>query len=306
MSPRGSWPRGGVRTRLPVTLYRRDSAHPEAADWAARVVANGGTVGTSLPAVDAFCRAIDAAGIRDRFYRLNLFCGTGLNAALVPLYRGPSLGGTQYGNTTDTNVGPFVSGDYNETGASGGLLGNGSSKYLDTGFNASAAGLAVSSFHMAVALPTYSHPASSNWIPLSIVNSAINDRYWLNVNSYAGNTSIESTVGLSSPNITYQVAATNGASIPGGLLTTSRTGVAALNLYQGATSRASSQTTVAGSVMPSTSMTVFVRSNGAGAFYGYWGQRLRGYSVGLGMNSDQVAAYNAAMTAFQTSLERSV
>ena len=60
----------------------------DAADWIRRVEANGGTVSTSTAnAVTDFCNAIDAAGIRDRFYRLNLFCGTGLNAALVPLFR---------------------------------------------------------------------------------------------------------------------------------------------------------------------------------------------------------------------------
>ena len=105
--------------------------HPEANAWRTAVVANGGSVSAStMKAVSAFCTAIDKAGIRDRFYRLSLFCGTGLNACLVPLYRGPSRTGTQYGNTTDTNTGPFVSGDYTE---SSGLKGNGSSKYLDTG-----------------------------------------------------------------------------------------------------------------------------------------------------------------------------
>jgi hypothetical protein len=108
--------------------------HPEAAAWRSAVVANGGSVSAStMRAVSKFCADIDAAGIRDKLYRVNLFAGTGLNACLVPLYRGPSRTGTQYGNTTDTNQGPFVSGDYAETGASGGLKGNGSSKYLDTG-----------------------------------------------------------------------------------------------------------------------------------------------------------------------------
>ena len=108
--------------------------HPEANAWRTAVVANSGSVSAStMKAVSSFCAAIDTAGIRDRFYRLNLFAGTGLNACLVPLYRGQSRTGTQYGNTTDTNQGPFVSGDYAETGASGGLKGNGSSKYLDTG-----------------------------------------------------------------------------------------------------------------------------------------------------------------------------
>jgi len=105
--------------------------HPEAAAWRSAVVANGGSVSAStLKAVGKFCADIDKAGLRDRFYRLNLFCGSNLNAVLVPLYRGPSRTGTQYGNTTDTNNGPFVSGDYSE---SSGLKGNASSKYLETG-----------------------------------------------------------------------------------------------------------------------------------------------------------------------------
>ena len=67
------------------------SLHPEAVAWRDAVVDNGGSVsGATLAAVSDFCNAIDAAGIRDRFYRLNLFAGTGLNAALVPLYRGPT------------------------------------------------------------------------------------------------------------------------------------------------------------------------------------------------------------------------
>ena len=116
-----------------ITLAPQVS-NADAQDWVNRVYANGGTVSTSTAnAVNTFCAAIDTAGIRDRFYRLNLFAGTGLSSCLVPLYRGQSRTGTQYGNTTDTNTGPFVSGDYAETGASGGLKGNGSTKYLDTG-----------------------------------------------------------------------------------------------------------------------------------------------------------------------------
>jgi hypothetical protein len=120
---------------------RATGFHPEAQAWRNAVIANGGTVsGSTLTAVNNFCRSIDAAGIRDRFYRLNLFAGTGLPAALVPLYRGQSLTGTQFGNTTDTNNGPFVSGDYAETGASGGLTSNGTSKHLNTGLKADALG----------------------------------------------------------------------------------------------------------------------------------------------------------------------
>lgn len=112
---------------------RASGVHPEAAAWRSAVVANGGSVSAStLKAVADFCKSIDAAGIRDRFYRLNLFCGTSnatLDAVRTPLFRGPSLSGTQYGNAMDTNAN-FVEGDYSEAS---GLKGNGSTKYLDTG-----------------------------------------------------------------------------------------------------------------------------------------------------------------------------
>ena len=117
----------GMNGRL---LRPKTSGHPEALAWRDAVIANGGTVSAStMTAVTTFCRAIDSAGLRDRFYRLSLMAGTGLEAALVPLYRGPSRTGTQYGNTTDTNAN-FVLADYTE---SSGLKGNGSTKYLATG-----------------------------------------------------------------------------------------------------------------------------------------------------------------------------
>jgi hypothetical protein len=93
--------------------------HPEAVDWRARVIRNGGSVSDDTSkAVSIFCMAIDGAGLRDRFYRLNLFCGIGLSSALVPLYRGPVAGGTALGNATDTNNN-FVSADFAENGRSG-------------------------------------------------------------------------------------------------------------------------------------------------------------------------------------------
>ena len=116
-----------------ISVTPPTASNADAQAWINNVYANGGTVSTATAnAVNTFCNDIESAGLRDRFYRLNLFAGTGLSAALVPLFRGPSLGGTQFGNTTDTNNN-FVSGDYSESGAAAGLTGNGSTKYLATG-----------------------------------------------------------------------------------------------------------------------------------------------------------------------------
>ena len=150
----------------PRLLRPTQNQHPEAADWASRVRTNGGTVsGSTLLAVSRFCRSIDLAGIRNRFYRLNLFCGTSdasLVAPRVPLYRGPSRTGTQYGNTIDTNV-SFVQGDYAETGASGGLTSNGS-KRLTTGFKPTELPSSAGDTHIGAFAFAHTPTSSNHWM----------------------------------------------------------------------------------------------------------------------------------------------
>ena len=108
---------------------RTRTFHPEATAWRKAVIANSGTVSaTTMRAVSNFCTAINAAGIRSKFLRLNLVCGNNLAAARTPLYRGGSASGTQYGSAADTNIGPLTSADYSEAT---GLQGNGSTKALD-------------------------------------------------------------------------------------------------------------------------------------------------------------------------------
>ena len=102
----------------------------DADDWVSRVSSAGASVSTATrAAVTRFCVAITAAGLRSRFTRLNVVCGNSLGASLVPIYRGPSRSGTQYGSTTDTNNN-FVSGSYAEAT---GLTGNASTRYLTVG-----------------------------------------------------------------------------------------------------------------------------------------------------------------------------
>jgi hypothetical protein len=241
-----------------------------------------------MKAVSTFCAAIDAAGIRDRFYRLNLFAGTGLNAALVPLYRGPSRTGTQYGNATDTNNGPFVSGDYVETGASGGLLGNFSSKYLDTGLTQATVGV---NGHQAF----YHDRTGSKLGTLSLggaTDAARTQRY--------------RQVALSGADVLLAffggiIPVSYSGIVPGFDLTTRR-GDTDLEHYVAGASVAYAASSASASTI-NVNFGVFATIATDGPF-AYWGDRIKAYSFGLDMTTAQVEDYYDAMQAFQTALGR--
>jgi hypothetical protein len=283
-------------TKWGITLAPQVS-NADAQDWVNRVYANGGTVSASTAAaVNTLCDSLDAASLRDRFYRLNLFCGTGLNAALVPLYRGPSLGGTQYGGATDTNnafVG--VGTDYAETGATGGLTGNGSTKYLNTGFNVDqlpgAANCHLSSFI------TGTQDIASARTLVGVLFNGTTDRYRLFLQlsgSTAPNYGIQTELGKANSAIANNRTNTNG-----GLILASRTSTTLLTLYDDAVSIGTTETSTAETTSASPFF-VFAR-NGPVEYYN---GRMAAYSIGAGMDAPQVTAYNTAMQAFQSAMGR--
>lgn len=282
--------------------FFRATAHPEAANWRTRVIANGGTVSAStFAAVETFCRAIDTAGIRNRFYRLNLFCGTGLAACLVPLYRGQSLGGTQFGNTTDTNAN-FVSGDYTETGTSGGL-GTGSTnstKSLDTGLVAHTAGIANTDTHLSF------YSRGGNTAAGSVMAGGVTTtpfelwQYYLNGTSGSigqfyrsggnNNSGIEGAAALRTGHMIAQRSSTGGAIYRNG---------SNLNL----TSTTTNSSTFSASRPPA--MRVFARNFG-GTVDQYCATTLQAYSIGASMTGSQASDYYNAMQNFQTALSRNL
>jgi len=248
---------------------------------------------STMRAVSKFCADIDAAGIRDRFYRLNLFAGTGLNAALVPVYRGTSLGGTQYGNTTDTNNN-FVSGDYVETGATGGLLGNATTKHLNTGFRTQDFA-SVSDCHMAV------------WWrggePVTETRRAIGA-----LGASGDIFLVDSRTALGGGN----QARLGGTSNLGGLvldaeaqsMIASRTSTTSAVLYKNASSIATQTTSVTAVTGTSQVFGVFTSLMTGTTPNGFFPYRLNGYSIGAGLSGAQVSAFHAAWSAFQTALTR--
>ncbi len=266
-------------------------ANADAQGWLNRVYDNGGTVSaTTAAAVNDFCNAIDAAGIRDRFYRLNLFCGGNLAACRTPLYRATSLAGTQLGNTIDTNVGPFVDADYVEAGGSGGLKGNGSSKYLSTGLlvgDAMPSG--TGNGHMSVYAASAQSAGSGNF------------RYHLGTpqlylfardggpNAGLAWVSASAAIFTSVADITGHLVGTNSASN-------------AREYFRNGTS-IGSNSTIASPPAATSEFTVFGRSSQANVLFD---GRLAAYSIGGPMTASQATAYYTAMQAFQTALGRNV
>jgi hypothetical protein len=268
------------------------TTHPEATAWRTAVLANGGTVSsTTLSAVSTFCRSIDAtAGLRACFYRLNLFCGTGLSACLVPLYRGPASGGTQYGNTTETNNN-FVSGDYNETGSSSGLTGNGTSKWLNTGVPANF--LSASNIHMGVGLLAVGATTGARDI-IGAWNNGSNTLMIRLTPQFSGT----SRAGV----FTRFGTSTDQC----GPATTVATGniVATYPTYYNNGVATGTDATTSQDYPSAHSLAVFALLGSNTTTYDYCSSRLGWYSIGSTMSSAQVVAFHNALTTFAGLLSR--
>jgi hypothetical protein len=285
------------------------SLHPDCRSWISRVLTNGGTLSQStVNAVNQFCLDIAAAGIRDRFYRVNLFCGDQLAAALVPLYRGPTTAGAQFGNTNDTAV-SFVSGDYN---ASIGLI-NGLGKYLRTGLGKLYAG-ARGLTHMAFVLQP------------SPTEDSLDLRSFIGGAEASNNEAMSATLRLTTtvaPNTFGLQAAfppTSGGAVqriieyaprtPKKLIVFSRTADAnpGIFAYEDGTQKASATGTFTGDMVSNGELAVFaVWSNSAGApLSGATSNtRMSMYSFGLAMTQIQVTAYTQAVNTMLAALGRS-
>jgi hypothetical protein len=278
----------------PRLLRPTTSLHPDAGDWANRVRANGGTVsGSTLNAVSRFCRNIDAAGIRDRFYRLNLFCGNSdgsLNAVRTPLYRGPSRTGTQYGNALEQNVN-FVSNDYAETGSGAGLT-SASGKYLRTGMSMNAMPDDAST-HLSVYLSNCTNPGGSVYA-IGVTNETAET--WI---SPFSTTNFRARVsGCAFFDTPYL------SSAPGLLA------VSSLNTSTGAFGKRNNLSPVNGGTpglgRGTNDIPVCARlAVGAGYIQSTAGV-FCGYSIGRGMSDTQIDTLYSIMQSFQTTLGRQV
>ena len=182
----------------------------------------------------------------------------------------------------------FVAGDFAERGSAGGLLGDGATKYLNTGFEA------------ATHLPDNSHlsfylredvAATGNRSLLGAVNGS--QQYW--VGALAPASAVDVRLG-------QIVTATLASPLGKGYYIGSRTAANQLQLFKDGALAAVSSTPVSHG-KPAAGVYLFAFSN-AGAASAYLPGRGSFYSIGHGLDASEAAALNRAVRTLQVNLAR--
>ena len=267
----------GLR-RVPVKLYNLETV-----SYYNRVLANGGLISdATLSAVEKFVQDCKNALIWDKLIEVAPFAGANLNAALVKLI---FPGG---GSSALTNVN-FVAGDYTETGTNGGLLGDGATKYLNTGFNTQAM------------LPDNSHlsfylredvSASGNRVLIGAIN--VSDQYWLGALT---NTQCNTRLG--------QVAAASSAqNMSKGFYIGSRASINSLKLYKNGALAGTDNSTIT-HAKPNLNLFAFGFNTG-GVPGAYLPGRGSFYSIGQALTDGEALALHDAVRTLQRNLGREI
>jgi hypothetical protein len=247
-----------------IIAASRRRVDPDAADYFARIAAAGSSISVdNKAAVDAFVRGCKTDGIWAAIKASCLLAGPDdLTGALVPL-----------GGSAPTNFN-FVAGDYNRVT---GLLGNGTTKYLDSNRNNNAD--PQNSKHVAL------------WIN-SIATTSPNPTY-MGGDAASGSTQILD-LGTFSYRVNSLAGETSGVVMATGFCGINRASSASsTNRSSGAT-----RTSIVASATPiSGNQFVFRRSNLAGVSYA--NARLSFYSIGESLD---LALLDARLTTLMSAL----
>lgn len=267
----------GLR-HVPVKLYNLETL-----SYYNRVMASGGSISdASLNAVEKFVQDCKNALIWDKLIEVAPFAGTNLNAALVKLI---FAGG---GASALTNVN-FVADDYAETGPNGGLLGDGATKYLNTGFNAQT--MLPDNAHLSFYLRD-DVVASGNRVLIGAIN--VSDQYWIGALT---NTQSNTRLG-------QVAAATLAQNMTKGFYLGSRSAANALKLYKDGALVASDTTAITHS-KPNLNLFAFGFNTG-GVPGAYVPGRGSFYSIGHALNDAEALALHEAVRTLQRNLGREI
>lgn len=133
----------GILTAMPGIVTASGPLDPDTLDWESRVISAGGTVsGTTLGLLNTYIVDQKTAGLWSKKTYLWIPLGDFV-ASRVPI-----IVGVGSSSVSLTNL---VSGDYAETGSTGGYKGDGTNKYFGTGWSPTAASMSETN----VALSSY-------------------------------------------------------------------------------------------------------------------------------------------------------
>ena len=250
---------------------RRD-LNEECWDWAyKRVPENGGIISEEhVGYVDTFMKALRLeAGLRESIKRLNIFAGTSTNTAMVPLIK-------DFGDDIEKNYN-FTSLDV-ETGMT-----SDGQKHIDTGISLSEIpSVSFANFHTSISTKG-TLPSTSNGYAL-------------------GNGGIKINLTNASKKLEYAASSITSSHAGTGLMLGTAISSSETKLYKGGSSSDAGSYDGSGSIS-GLNFIIFGDNTEQGATGGFAG-KISLYSIGTGLTSGQVAAFNAAIAALETSLKR--
>lgn len=253
---------------------------------------NGGAASAgTLSAMNTFCNSIDSAGLRNKFYRLNLFCGSNLNSCLLPIYFGRRWNSFPYGFANGDRNFNFIANDYTESGTSGGLLGDGSTKYLDTGVSLNEMG-------------TIGHVSCYHKGAMSTSSSNVLIRG--GDGTYSIGLDLSSGLGLVR-GFYCQASIASYSTNSGGHYLVTRTSSTNQVLYTNGTTTRGDSTLSTSVTFPLSSWSLYVFAlNNVGVAGSLCPTRIQAYSIGAEMTQSEANTFYGIMQTFQTALGRNV
>lgn len=266
--------------RVPVKLRSAETL-----SYAQRVLDNGGTISEgSVDAIEKFVQDCKGNGIWAKLLEVAPFAGGNLNAALVKLVYPAGIAGVI------TNVN-FVSGDYVETGASGGLNGDGLTKYLNTGWNAQTH--LTDAAHFSFYLRDDLSGASGNRACLGALSGG--DHYWLGALTPASAGSFR---------FGGTITAASGEPFNKGFYLGSRINTTDSRIYKNGVLM-ETKTNAVTHARPNLGLYAFAFNN-AGAAGALLPGRGSFYSIGQALSDAEAASLNEAVVTLQRNLNRAV
>jgi hypothetical protein len=276
-------------------LVPRQTLHPEALAWRAAVIANGGTVsGAEVNAVSRFCNMAEFGSVpfRSAFLRFNPLMG-GFLGALVPLFRGPSRTGTQYGNATDTNAN-FVAGDYS---LASGLQSGVGAKRLSCGANL-ASNATQANLHAMIDGSGFDVGSAAANVAMGHTDGGFTNRSFFQTTT----ASIADIRWASSGGI---ATTPSPANITAGMLLATAVSATDIRFYVDGAQSGSTMTTNRGSAaLEATDFPIFCLNQGTASYTAHSYCRAKSYSLGFGMTSAQVSAFRSALVALYSAVGR--